>query len=216
MGWRLVRRRQGHGPDAAPEALGRLELSLTRRSVLGGALALGAPVLLGSGCGDDSADGSPKADGTPADDVDLLNDALALELGGVVLYERGADTLDGAAADIAERFAEIEAEHVALLRGEIEDLGGTPVEKLSEEEYEEDFPFDKLEDEENFLNFAVDLENTTIARYTDAIFGIGDGGVRRRALETVASDAGQLSVLLGELGEPQVPDAFVVGAQPVK
>ena len=103
-----------------------------------------------------------------------------------------------------------------MLRAEIEDLGGTPVERLSEEEYEQDFPFGKLDDEENFLNFAVDLENTAIARYTDAIFGIGDGGVRRRVLEAVASDAGQLSVLLGELGEPQVPDAFVVGAQPVK
>lgn len=191
-------------------------LAVTRRSLVGGALALGVPAaFLGSGCGDDDA-GAPVADGNPVGDVELLNDALALELGGIVLYERGAETLDGAAAGISERFAEIEAEHVAVLRREIEGLGGTPVEKLPAEEYERDFPFDELADEENFLNFAVDLENTTVAAYADAIFGLGLGALRRTALQIAAGDAGQLSVLLGELGEPQVPDAFVVGAQPVK
>jgi rubrerythrin len=212
----LVRRRQGHGPDAAPEALGRLELSLSRRSFVGSALALGAPAaLVGAGCGDDDV-GLPVADGNPTADVDLLNDALALEHGAVVLYAFGADELEGAIADVADRFAEIEAEHVDALTRAIEDLGGTPVAKRTQAEYEQDFPFGKLRDEEDFLNFAVDLENTTIAAYIDAVFGIGDGAVRRTALEIAGADAGQLSVVLGELGEPQVPDAFVVGAQPIK
>jgi rubrerythrin len=214
VGWRLVRRRQGHRPDAAPEALGRLELSLSRRSFVGGALTVGAPAAL-LGCGDDDV-GLPVADGNPTGDVELLNEALALELGAVVLYEFGADEVEGAAGEVAQRFAAVEAEHVDALRAEIEALGGTPVEERSREEYERDFPFDRLREEENFLNFAVDLENTTLAAYIDAMFGLGDGGVRRTVLGIAGADAGQLSVVLGELGEPQVPDAFVVGAQPVK
>jgi rubrerythrin len=210
VGRRLVRRRQGDGSDAAPEALGRLELSLTRRSLVGGALALGAPaVLLGSGCGDEDTEG------TPAADAGLLNDALALELSAIALYEAGADTLEGGAAEIMERFAEIENEHAATLRREIEGLGGTPAEERPAEDYASDFKLDELEDDEDFLNLAVDLENTAVAVYSDAIAGLGAAAIRRTALEIAAADGAQISVLLGELGEPQVPDAFVVGAQAV-
>jgi rubrerythrin len=225
VGRRLVRRRQGDGPDAAPEALGRLELSeargadrggtprglaVTRRALVGGALALGAPIALaGSGCGD--AD----TEGTPAADAGLLNDALALELSAVALYEAGAELLDGAAAGTAERFAEIEAEHVAVLRRELEDLGEIPIEASSAEEYARDLRLDKLEGDDDYLNLAVDLENSAISVYTQAVAGLGSAELRRTALEIAAVDAAQISVLLGELGEPQVPDAFVVGAQAV-
>ena len=129
------------------------------------------------------------------------------------MYEFGADTYDGVAAETAERFVEIETEHVRLLRREIEALGGTPVEPRPAEEYSEDLRLEKLNDSEDFLNLGVDLENTTIDFYIDAIFGLGDAEVRRTLLEIAAVDAGQLSFLLGEIGEPQVPDALVVGAQ---
>jgi rubrerythrin len=182
---------------------------VNRRLFLGGTLALGAPALLLGGCGDEDTDG------TPAADAGLLNEALSVELSSVALYEAGAETLADAAAETAERFAEIEAQHVAVLRGEIEGLGATPVEARSAEEYARDFRLSKLEGDDDFLNLAVDLENSAISVYTNAIAGIGDGALRRTALELVAVDAGQISVLLGELGENQVPDAFVVGAQAI-
>jgi rubrerythrin len=181
---------------------------VTRRSLVGGALALATPLALGAtGCGDDDGPG------TPAADVELLNDALELELSGVALYEFGAENFDGVAADLAERFAEIETEHVRLLRREIEELGGTPAEARSDGEYRDDLRLNKLEGPDDFLNLGVDLENNTLDFYIDAIFGLGAAAVRPALLEMATVDAGQLSVLLGEIGEPQVPDAFVTGAQ---
>ena len=129
------------------------------------------------------------------------------------MYEFGADAYDGVAADTGQRFAEIEAEHVRLLRREIEGLGGTPVEPRPAEEYREDLRLDKLKGADEFLKLGIDLENITLDFYIDAIFGLGAADTRRTLLEIAAVDAGQLSVLLGEIGEPQVPDAFVVGAQ---
>ena len=87
---------------------------MNRRLFLGGTLALGAPALVLGGCGDEDTEG------TPAADAGLLNEALSVELSSVALYEAGAETLAGSAAETAERFAEIEAQHVAVLRGEIE------------------------------------------------------------------------------------------------
>ena len=164
---------------------------------------------MGAGCGDEDTEG------TPAADVGLLNDALALEHSAVALYQSGAETLDEAAAEIAERFAEVENEHVDALRGAIEELGGTPVEERSAEQYRRDLRLGRLSGDRDFLNLAVDLENTAVAVYTDAIARLGAATLRRELLEIVAADAGQISVLLGELGEAQVPDAFVVGAQAV-
>ena len=61
------------------------------------------------------------------------------------------------------------------------------------------------------LRFAVDLENTAIAAYIDALPKLGKGDLRATAAAIIANEAEHVAVLLGALGMEQVPGAFVFG-----
>jgi rubrerythrin len=61
------------------------------------------------------------------------------------------------------------------------------------------------------LKFAVDLENTAIAAYIDALPKLGKGDLRATAAAIVSNEAEHVAVLLGALGREQVPGAFVFG-----
>ncbi|MEA2191912.1 MAG: hypothetical protein QOI73_2033, partial [Solirubrobacteraceae bacterium] len=72
-----------------------------------------------------------------------------------------------------------------------------------------DFP--ELRSQTDVLRFAVDLENTAIAAYIDALPKLGKGDLRATAAAIVSNEAEHVAVLLGALDEDQVPFAFVVG-----
>ncbi|MGI8462342.1 MAG: ferritin-like domain-containing protein [Solirubrobacterales bacterium] len=167
---------------------------------------------MASGCGEDE----PTDPST--EEPDLLNDALALELSAIFAYETGAAALSGEAAEQADGFAKHAREHVELLREDIEELGGTPVKERSDDFYRRDLALDELDDaedaEEVFLNIAADLSNMAVGTYIELATKLTSAPLRRTAFEIAAVEAEQISVVLGELGEPQVPDALVVGAQP--
>lgn len=179
-------------------------------AVSGAGLAGGSAVLLGA-CG--AGDSAQNVDEETQADIDLLNRALEIELSAVAAYTQGAELLEGGARELGEQFAEQEQEHADALEVVIDDLGGEPVEALSAEEYAKELGLGKLRSADDVLKFAVDLENTAIATYNNAVGAITQPDLRRTIYTIVANEAQHLSVLLGELGEPQVPDAFVSGAQ---
>lgn len=181
-------------------------------AVSGVSLGVGGAVFLGA-CGDDEdEDGettaSDDASGSEAD-VDILNSALELEYTAVAAYTAGAGLLEGEVLAAGEEFLAQEQEHADGLVTAINDLGGTPVEPRADDEY----GFPKLRSQEEVLMFANDLENTAIAAYVDAIPKLSVPELRVTAAQIVTNEAEHVSVLLGALGEPQVPDAFVTGTQ---
>jgi rubrerythrin len=111
--------------------------------------------------------------------------------------------------EVGKQFLEHEQEHAAGLTQAIKDLGGTPNEAKSEDEYAPMFA--DLASQEDVLRFAVDLENTAVAAYIDALPKLSSGELRQTAAAIVSNEAEHVSVLLGALEEPQVPDAFVTG-----
>ena len=87
--------------------------------------------------------------------------------------------------------------------------GGTPVEPKPAAEY--DLP--RSRSRSQALRFAVDLENTSVAAYLDALPKLTDPALRAMAAATLTVEAEHMSVLLGELGEPRIPRALVTGEE---
>lgn len=177
----------------------------------GVALAGGSAVFLAA-CGDDNKDGAstvstPTGGNAAQGDIEVLNSALDLENMAVAAYTAGAALLKGKVLAAGKLFAEQEQEHADGLTQAIKDLGGTPNKAKKVDEY----GFPSLGSQEDVLNFALDIENTAVAAYIDALPKLSSPELRGTAAAIVTNEAEHISVLLGALGKPQAPDAFVVG-----
>jgi rubrerythrin len=183
---------------------------VSRRRLFGmaGVSVAGGSAMFLAACGDDTK--SPGAATAPDEsdqaDVEILNSALDLELMAVAAYKAGAARLKGDVLKVGKLFLEQEQEHADGLMSAIKDAGGTP--NKAKASY--DFP--RLTSQRDVLRFAVDIENTAIAAYIDALPKLGKGDLRATASAIVANEAEHVAVLLGALGEQQAPAAFVVGA----
>lgn len=181
---------------------------LSRRSFLGlPAAALPAAALL-AGCGEDDG---PEPDSEA--ELRALNRTLELELSAIAFYAGAGRLLTGDRLETAELFAEQEREHADALTEAIEGLGGNPARPRSDEAYRERLGLDELSGEDELLTLAVELESSAVAVYGASLAKLSAPELRSTVFEIVAVEAGHMSVLLGDLGEPQVPDAFVVGTQ---
>lgn len=181
---------------------------LSRRTLLGAAAgSAGASGILLAGCGESGSEPSSERQ------AQALNDALDVDFRTEATYRSAPRLLSGRRLELAEQFAGQESEHIDFLERAVEELGGTPVEPRSEDVYRTELRFDELEGQDDFLNVMVDLENTAIAVLGAAAARITVEDVRRTLLTVIATEAEQIAVLLGELSEPQVPDAFVLGSR---
>ncbi len=138
-------------------------------------------------------------------DVEILNAALDLELQTIAAYKAGAIHLKGDALQIGKLFLEHEQEHADGLAQAIKSLDGRP--NRAKAGY--DFP--TLRSQADVLRFAVDLENTAIAAYIDALPKFSDSDLRATAASIITAEAEHLSVLLDALGRDPMPSAFVTG-----
>jgi bacterioferritin (cytochrome b1) len=172
---------------------------MTRRRLLQLA-ALGSAALAGCGGG-----GGGERELDPEADAALLNTLLELEHTAVAVY--AAAGLGGA----ARRFGDHERQHAERLSRAIRRLGGSPVAPKPLADYERGFP--ALRTSRDALRLAVDLENTAVAAYIDALPKLTDPALRATVAATLTVEAEHMSVLLGELGEPQVPRALVTGRE---
>ena len=183
-------------------------LSRRRFFRMSGVSVAGASAVFLAACGDDddeSSGGGQSGTGGNEADVEILNSALDLELMAVAAYKAGAERLRGEVLDAGQTFLEQEQEHADGLASAIRDLGGTANRAKSA------YDFPELSSQEDVLRFAVDLENTAVAAYIDAIPKLSSAELRGTAAAIVTNEAEHIAVLLGALGEPQVPNAFVTG-----
>jgi rubrerythrin len=180
-------------------------LSRRRFFARSGVLVAGSSATFLAACGDDTKLGPVGPDESDAADVEILNGALDLELMAVAAYRAGIALLAGEVREVAKRFLDQEREHAAGLASAIKHAGGTP--NRAKASY--DFP--RLRTQADVLRFAVDIENTAIAAYIDALPKLGKGDLRATAAAILANEAEHIAVLLGALGMQQVPAAFVVG-----
>lgn len=182
---------------------------LSRRRLFGiaGASLAGGSAALLAGCGDDTKNPNVQTGPDESDDADveILNSALDLELMSVEAYKAGAGRLRGDLLQIAKGFLEQEQEHVDGLSAAIRDAGGTPNEPKSS------YDFPRLGAQRDVLRFAIGLENTAIALYIDLLPKLSQGDLRATAAGILTCEAEHIAVLLGALGEPQAPEAFVTG-----
>src|SRR4051812_8748614 len=150
---------------------------LSRRRLLrtSGVSAAGACAVLLGGCTDDTKNPVKGPDESDMADVEILNAQLDLELRAVEGYKLGAGRLRGERLAIVKAFLEQEQAHADALAAAIRDLGGQPNRAKS------DYDFPALRSESDALRFAVDLENTAIAAYIDALPKLSDADLRATA-----------------------------------
>jgi rubrerythrin len=178
-------------------------LSRRRFFRMSGVTVVGGSAVFVAACGDDD-----ETAGEPSSaeaDVEILNSALDLELMAIAAYKTGAARLKGEVLDLGKTFLEQEQEHADGLTSAITDMGGRP--NKAKDSY--DFP--ELRSQEDVLRFAVELENTAVRAYIDALPKLSEGELRGTAAAILTNEAEHISVLLGALDMPQVPDAFMTG-----
>jgi rubrerythrin len=175
----------------------------------------GGAVFLAACGGDEGEKEAPAERAGGRGDVKILNQALDLEHTAIAAYTAGAALLKGEVLAVGKQFLEQEQEHADGLSSAITDLGDTPNRAKSADEYKQELGLGKLQSQEDVLKFAVDLENTAVAAYIDALPKLSDHKLRQTAAAIVTNEAEHLSVLVGALtnNDPakQVPDAFVTG-----
>ena len=182
---------------------------LTRKQLLGaGAAASSAALVSACGGGGSSPHRSSRSQAQTLD-LKLVGAALDLEHTLVAAYAAGADLLRGSARRAAREIVEQEHEHARRLAGLVRDLGGEPNPPKTKEEYARSFP--RLSDRAEALRFGVDLENSAVRFYLEALPHMSTPGLRRLAASIATSEAGHAALLRGEFGRTQVPDAFVTG-----
>lgn len=180
-------------------------LSRRRLFKTAGVSVAGASAASLAACTDDTKTAPVGPDESDEADVEILNSALDLELMTVAAYKLAAGRLKGDALQIGKLLLEQEQEHVDGLAAAIADAGGTP--NRAKATY--DFP--QLLTQRDALRFALDLENTAIAAYIDALPKLGKGDLRATASAIVANEAEHVSVVRDALGLEPVPGAFVYG-----
>ncbi|MBL8287297.1 MAG: ferritin-like domain-containing protein [Rubrivivax sp.] len=176
---------------------------LSRRGALAGAvLSASAVALLG---GRDALAAGAKGD--PANDVRILNTALAAELEAVAAYQVGAESslLGKPALALAQQFQGHHKEHAEALAGTVSKMGGKPVAK--KDKYT--FPTDKLKNEADVLRFAAGLERGAVAAYLGAVPVLDDRKLAQVAASILGDEAMHWAVLRNALGETPVPAAFM-------
>lgn len=176
-------------------------------------LAGGSAVFLAA-CGGDSASSATEAgggntggqsEGNP-DDTELLNNALQLEQMAVAGYAAAVAALtDPDARELATTFRRQEQEHLDAITAAVKQLKGTPVKPPS------DFGFPELGSLQDVVTFALDLENTAISAYIDAIPKFTDPKLRATSAAITANEAEHVALLNTAVGKPPFPSAFVMG-----
>ena len=173
----------------------------------GGAAGLVASCGGGSGGQEVTTTLSPEQAQADAAELGAL---LDLERTAVLAYSIGQRFLSGRSLQLARRFAAHERAHERALEQGLRGLGIAPA--RPERSYTAGFP--PLSSAQDVLRFALDVENTQVSAYGDSLGVVVTPALRATLLSILGTEAEHMSVLLGALGQPQAPQAFVTGNSP--
>jgi rubrerythrin len=198
--------------ESPPGGSSRRELLLASAVAAAGGGAAAALASCGGGGGSKRKRVETVSPSQAEGDAALLNVLLDLEHGAIAAYATASRRLRGEALAAARTFAAHERRHVTALEVMIHSLGGTPITPRPRSEYEHTFP--RLRGARDALSLALDIETTAVAAYADALGKIATDSVRATAGAILVTESEHAAVVLGELGRPQVPQAFVTGPPP--
>jgi rubrerythrin len=154
-------------------------------------------------CGGGSGKRGNKA--SAAADVEILNGAIDLENTTIAAYTAGAPLLKGEVLKLGRELLGQEKDHADALSTAVTALGGHPARPKSA------YDFPQARSQRDVLLLANMLENTAIAAYLETLPKLSSPDLRTTAASIVTNEAEHVSVLLGALGRPQAPTAFVAG-----
>ena len=178
-----------------------------RRTFLGvsGLGLSGAAVALLAGR--DSLAAAAEANANPANDVAILNTALAAELEAIAAYGVGAGSglLKGAVLTLATTFQGHHKQHADVLAGTVVKLGGKAVPARTNYA----FPVETLKTQNDVLRFAAGLEKGAVSAYLGAVPLFKDRELAKAAASILGDEAMHWAVLRQAVGEEPVPAAFV-------
>jgi rubrerythrin len=181
-----------------------------------GATGAGAGVAVAIGsCGD--REDNPEVTQTVSpeqmrSDASVLNALLDLERTAVLAYAVGRRRLTGEARAVARTLMAHERRHQRAVEDAIRDLGAHPVPPRPAAAYSDGFP--PLRTTRDVLRFALDIENTQISAYGESLGSLATPRLRVMLGSILTAEAEHMSVILGQLGEPQAPQALVTGSAP--
>ncbi len=198
-------------PYSPPSESSRRELMMASATAASGA---GVALLVASCGGSESKAKSTETVSTTQaqSDAAILDALLDLEHSSIAAYAAIAAKLRGRALASAHAFIGHERSHAAALEAAIRKLGSTPSPARTRSEYESTFP--RLRGERDALSFALDVENTAVSAYADALGKFVTDSVRVTAATILVTESEHAAVVLGDLGRPQVPEPFVTGPPP--
>jgi len=182
------------------------DVHTARRTFLtAGGLALsGTAVALLAGR--DALAAAADTNANPANDVAILNTALAAELEAIAAYGVGAGSglLKGPVLALATTFQGHHKQHADVLAGAVGKLGGKPA--IAKAKY--DFPVE-LKNQNDVLRFAAGLEKGAVSAYLGAVPLFKDRELSKAAASILGDEAMHWAVLRQALGDEPVPAAFV-------
>lgn len=172
-----------------------------------GAVLSASAIALLAGCSTVSAADKKAAADTPANDIGILNGALAAEQQAIAAYQVGAESglLQKPVLDLAVQFQGHHKAHADLLAATVKQLGGSPVAPLARY----NFPTDKLKNQADVLRFAAELERGAVSAYLSAVPILDNRELAKAAASILGDEAMHWAVLRQAVGENPVPAAFV-------
>jgi hypothetical protein len=193
-------------------------IDLRRRGLLRGSgitvLSASAVALL-AGCEKmASAQGSGTGNGSTANDVGILNTALALENEAISAYQLGAQSglLQKPVLEVAVLFQTHHKEHRDALIATIRKLGGTPVPAKSDAEVAQALNAASLKSQTDVLRLAQRLEKGAANAYIGVIPSFGDRNLAQVSARLAADEAMHWTVLTQALKDPLPAKALSFGA----
>jgi rubrerythrin len=195
-------------------------IDLRRRGLLRGSgitvLSASAVALL-AGCEKMAVAQSSSSSGngaSAANDIGILNTALALENEAISAYQLGAQSglLQKPVLEVALLFQTHHKEHRDALTATIRKLGGTPVAAKSDAEVAQALNAAALKNQTDVLRLAQRLEKGAANAYIGVIPSFGDRNLAQVSARLAADEAMHWTVLTQALKDPLPAKALSFGA----
>lgn len=152
--------------------------------------------------------------GSAANDVGILNTALALENEAISAYQLGAQSglLQKPVLEVAVLFQTHHKEHRDALIATIRKLGGTPVAAKSDAEVAQALNASALKTQTDVLRLAQRLEKGAVNAYIGVIPSFGDRNLAQVSARLAADESMHWTVLTQALKDPLPAKALSFGA----